>query len=261
MTAESSEPQPSSRGKGEDFLTTVHDSRTLMLKDLVTLVDALAGEMVTPDRAREAVVTDNVLGKKTHRTRQKSFQYLQRLYSLDEHQAPGQLFFRLFRVHQAAQGQLAALQVLSVDRLFQATLATLLSCEENQPVEAAMFVAPVRGTGAEYRDITLESCTRNLISSWSQAGWLTARLKKRRLRVDPLPESVAFALYLGYQEGRRGLRLMNSRYMEAFSSSPETLDELAYQASRLGYLSYRRIADVLEIHFPHLGQRATESHE
>ena len=60
-----------------------------MLKDLVTLVDALPGESLTPGWAREAVVDDNVLGKKIHRTRQKSFQFLQRLYGLDEHRAPG----------------------------------------------------------------------------------------------------------------------------------------------------------------------------
>lgn len=221
-----------------------------MLKELNLLVDAFFGEVITLVRAREAVVVNNVLVKKTQRTRQVTFKYLQRLYGLDEQNPQGLLFFQLFRTRTAAQGQLAALQVLSVDRLFRATLSTLLNCEENQPVKAVMLVASVQATGADYRPTTLKSCTENLLSSWSQAGWLSAGTQKRRIKVTPLPESVAFALYLGHQEGLRGLSLLDSPYIQAFGASHDTVDELAYQASKLGYLSYRRIADVLEIQFP-----------
>lgn len=246
-------PQP------DAHLPTIHDSRALMLEDLVRLVEAAPVPPLTPDIARQATVVGNVLAKRTQRTRQVSFQYLHRLYGLDERTDAGQVFFRLLRNQPAARGQLAAVLGLQRDRLLRSSLPFILSFREGQMVEAAALGTLLRESGETFNDRTLGSVVQKLLLSWSQAGWVSSSLKKHRLAVEPLPESVAFALFLGHQDGRRGLALLDSLYMQAFASSPDTLDELAYQASKLGYLSYRRIDDVLEIQFPQLqasaGQR------
>lgn len=233
-------------------LGTVHDSRTLMLADLSLLVDHLADQAMTPASARQAVIEDNVLGKKTVRTREASLRYLTRLYTLDEANGSGRLFFPLFRTQQAARGQLAALQGLARDRLLQVSLPVILKLTEGQLIDWPSLAVHLRESEGNLRATTLKSSAQNLLSSWGQGGWLSPTMKKRRILVTPLPEAVAFALYLGYIEGRRGLALLDGQYFEALGSSPDTLDELAYQASRRGYLTYRRIADVLDIQFPKL---------
>jgi len=233
-------------------LGTVHDSRTLMLADLSLLVDHLADQAITPASARQAVIEDNVLGKKTVRTRESSLRYLARLYTLDEANGSGRLFFPLFRTQPTARGQLAALQGLARDRLLQVSLPVILKLTEGQSIDWPTLAIELGELEVKLRTTTLKSSAQNLLSSWGQGGWLSPTKKKRRIPVMPLPEAVAFALYLGHLEGRRGLALFDSRYLEALGSSPDTLDELAYQASRRGYLTYRRIADVLDIQFPKL---------
>ena len=229
-----------------------------MLADLSRLVDHLADQVITPANTRQAVIEDNVLGKTTVRTREASLRYLARLYTLDETRGPGRLFFPLFRAQPAARGQLAAIQGLARDRLLQVSLPIILNLMEDQLIDWSTLALQLEEFEVNLRETTRKSSAQNLLSSWGQAGWLSPTLKKRRRPLTPLPEAVALALYLGYLEGNRGLALLGSRYVQALCSSPDTLDELAYQASRRGYLTYRRIADVLEIQFPQLAPLETE---
>src|SRR4051812_284428 len=59
-----------------------HTSRTMMLAELRTLL-ASTLEEATRDHYRHAVLEDNVLGKRSTSSRQRSFRYLRELYGLD----------------------------------------------------------------------------------------------------------------------------------------------------------------------------------
>ena len=60
-----------------------HISRTIMLAELKLVLDAVPSGS-PPDTYRSAILTNNVLGKGTENTRQKSLPHLRELYALNE---------------------------------------------------------------------------------------------------------------------------------------------------------------------------------
>jgi hypothetical protein len=72
-----------------------HTSRTIQLPGLRALLAAVPAVPADADATayKEAVVAQNVLGKKTLNSRQRSYRYLRELYGLD----PGILLFRALR--------------------------------------------------------------------------------------------------------------------------------------------------------------------
>lgn len=218
-----------------------------MVEDLQRLLDAV------PEGGRQAyhhaIVEDNLLLKKTTRTRKVSWKYLQRLYGFDD---PAYTRLnRLYHAHPGALPLLALLIGLTRDHIMHATAEFILP----QPYGSVVDLPSLKAWMSQYWGDTRTETSRHAIaqrvlSSWAQSGHLKGIKTKRRIRVAPSPEAVAFALYLGHQEGARGLLLYQTVYARALDASEGELDELAYQASTLGQLKYRRIADVLEITFP-----------
>ena len=99
---------------------------------------------------------------------------------------------------------------------------------------------------------TLKSTAQNINSSWTKSGHLTGRNKKIRNRAAPTAGSAAYALLLGYLAGARGQGLFRTEYTKLLDCSRETTIELAEQASRRGWITYKRVGDVIEVLFPNL---------
>ncbi|WP_158680026.1 hypothetical protein [Deinococcus sp. NW-56] len=250
-------PSPRRAARGVSA-PTVHDSRTLMLEDLSRLLEHLPPGEAAPEALRPLVLDENVLGKGTVRTRAASLGYLRRLYPLEAALMHTPLFRELWQVPET-RGSLALLLALDHDRLLTQSVPFVLSLTVGQPVTWPDLVRFLREEGTRYTETTLGSSARNLLSSWTQAGWLSRQVPKRRTRPPVTAEVVTLALLLGYRQGGRGLALLETPYAHVLDSSPETLDHMAFEASRRGWLTYRRIADVLEVTFPGLTeQRAGE---
>lgn len=232
--------------------TTVHDSRTLMLDDLVRLLDHLPAGSATPDVLHHLVLEDNVLGKRTVRTRAASLRYLGRLYPLGEPLMDAELFRTLWHSAPEGRGVLALLLALGRDHLLRQSVPFILALPVGGAVTWPDLAAFLKGQGVKYNEKTLKSSAQNLLSTWTQAGWLAGKVKKRRRLPSVSAEAVTLALWLGFLEGARGLALLNTSFTRVLEASPATLDQLAFEASRRGWLTYRRIADVLEITFPPL---------
>jgi hypothetical protein len=64
--------------------------------------------------------------------------------------------------------------------------------------------------------------------------------------------SVAYALLLGYLCGERGEALFQTPWAQLLDAPPYVLHELAFQASREGWLEYRRTGGVTEVGFSYL---------
>lgn len=103
-----------------------HSSRTIMLKELQLLLDALPGKVECKDYV-SAVLDENCLGKRTSASRKLSFQRLRELYALDAE-------ILLFRVMRDLWGinppdcrpLLALLLALARDPLLRITAAPVL---------------------------------------------------------------------------------------------------------------------------------------
>ncbi len=231
----------------------VHTSRTIMLaelRDLLSCVDAIDA---TKNEYQEAVQTANCLGKRSGKTRILTFRHLAELYALD----PALLVFRSLRYFwqrdPTAQPLLAALCAYTRDPLLRLTAPIVLSAMEGATVtRESMEVFIDDQEPGRFSQATLKSTAQNINSSWTQAGHLAGRIRKVRGHAQATPGALSYALLLGYVSGLRGESLFNSEYIQILDCKFDKAIELAEDASRRGWISLKRVGQVIEVHFPNL---------
>lgn len=221
-----------------------------MLGDLGTVLGAGGSESVDGAALRRAVVDDNVLGKRTSRTRLASWQRLNRLYGLSDRTPMGRAFFSLWNSFPEARPQLALLRALERDALLRLSAPWIMAQPPGQAVTPGALATELTRLGVVYSEKTLKSISQNLLSSCTQVGWLTGKVAKRRAAAPWHPAAAAFLLYGAYLAGHRGVGLYDTPLAHLLALDTEQLDTLAFAASQERLLSYRRLADVVEITFP-----------
>ena len=241
-----------------DGASSVHTSRTMMLAELRTVLAATPVD-APPQRYREAIVADNVLGKATRTTRDRTARRLAELYVLDPANEP----YRAFRARWDS------------DARNQPMLAFLLACWRDpllRRVTASLLAVPAGHAHAKQRTIellthdfphrfgekTLTSTAQNLASSWTQAGFLEGKVNKRRARPHVAPAVASFALYLGYLRRGRGDLLLDSTWSRVLDRPRHEVIDLAVEASRQGWMRYKSAGSVVEITFPDHWQSAAK---
>jgi len=238
--------------------TSVHTSRTMMLRELMLLLEHVSAD-APASKYLDAIVDDNVLAKPTRSTRQRTAQRLTELYALD----PSCTLFRLLRYFWAAdtasQPMLAFLVTCARDPLLRATTPFLFTIPLGQTV-APVAIADHLHTQypSRFRPSTLIATAQRLASSWAQAGYLHGKQTKRRVHPHITPVVTAFALLLGYLCGLRGARLFESALTQLLDCPPAELTELTVEASTQEWLRYRASGAVVEMTFPGLLTPAEE---
>jgi hypothetical protein len=231
----------------------VHTARTMMLVELRTLLSFVDATNAARADYLEAIQTANCLGKRSGKTRTLTFRHLADLYALD----PNLLVFRALRFfwQRDVEGQplLAALCAYSRDPLLRATAPFVLGFQEGATVtrEAMEEFIDAQEPG-RFSKATLKSTAQNINSSWTQAGHLAGRVRKVRTRAVATPGTVSLALLLGYVSGMRGESLLKSDFTRMLDCSFEKTVELAEDASRRGWISLKRVGQVVEVLFPNL---------
>ncbi|HEV3342286.1 MAG TPA: hypothetical protein VG125_18095 [Pirellulales bacterium] len=235
-----------------DGTMSVHTSRTMMFDELAALLDKVPCT-ARPDAYVKAIVEENLLGKPTQTTRQRTAKRLEELYALD----PGCTLFRLLRhfwaAGQASRPMLAFLAAAARDPLLRETTPFVLGIAVGEAVDAALIGRHLKEKyPARFKPTTQHSTAQNLASSWSQAGYLTGKVKKKRSRPGVTPAVAAFAVLLGYLCSLRGKLLLDSTWTRLLDRSPADLVDLVTDASRQGWLTYKAAGSVAEITFPGL---------
>lgn len=231
----------------------VHTARTMMLAELRALLSFVDAADAGKADYLEAIQTANCLGKRSGKTRTLTFRHLADLYALD----PTLLVFRALRFfwQRDMDGQplLAALCACSRDPILRATAPFVLSFQEGATVtrEAMEEFLDAQEPG-RFSKATLKSTAQNINSSWTQSGHLAGRVRKVRARVLATPGAASLALLLGYVSGLRGESLFKSEYTRMLDCSFERTLELAEDASRRGWISLKRVGQVIEVLFPNL---------
>jgi hypothetical protein len=101
-----------------------------------------------------------------------------------------------------------------------------------------------------FKPTTLLSTAQNLASSWTQAGFLTGKVKKKRSRPVVTPVSVTYAVLLGFLCGLRGKMLLDTAWTRILDRTPAEIASLATEASKQGWMNYKAAGSVVEITFP-----------
>lgn len=231
----------------------VHTARTMMLAELRALLSFVDATDATKVDYLDAIQTANCLGKRSGKTRTLTFRHLADLYALD----PSLLVFRALRFfwHRDMEGQplLAALCACSRDPILRATAPFVLGFQEGATVtrEAMEEFLDAQEPG-RFSKATLKSTAQNVNSSWTQSGHLAGRVRKVRARAMATPGAASMALLLGYVSGLRGESLFKSDHTRMLDCSFERMLELAEDASRRGWISLKRVGQVVEVLFPNL---------
>lgn len=99
---------------------------------------------------------------------------------------------------------------------------------------------------------TLKSTAQNINSTLTKSGHLHGKARKIRSQATPTPGAVAYALFLGYLSGVRGAALLKSEFANLLDCTFEKAIELAEDASRRGWITFKRVGGVIEVLFPKL---------
>ncbi len=230
-----------------------HASRTIMVDELQRLFEVVQDPFAERDQYRMAIIEQNALGKRSAKTRLLTYRHLSDLYGLDSNL----LVFRGLRFfwEREVDGQaLLALQcAYARDALLRSSASYILSTPEGTPLSREAMEAHIETVfPSRFSAATLKSTAQNLNSSWTKAGHLSGRAVKIRRRAAPTPGNAAYAVFLGYLAGLRGLSLFGSPYASLLDCSAERSLELAQQAAQKGWISVNHIGDVFEVSFPNL---------
>lgn len=231
----------------------VHTARTMMLYELRALLSFVDSADAAKADYLEAIQTANCLGKRSGKTRTLTFRHLADLYSLDS----SLLVFRALRFfwQRDVDGQplLAALSAYTRDPMLRATAPFVLGFQEGATITRESMEEFIDSQEpGRFSKATLKSTAQNINSSWTQSGHLAGRVRKVRARAVATPGGVSLALLLGYVNGLRGESLFKNDYAKMLDCSFERTIELAEDASRRGWISFKRVGQVVEVLFPNL---------
>lgn len=222
----------------------------MMFADLAHLFEHV-GTAATRDDYRRAVVACNVLGKPTHKSRVLAFGHLTELYGLDPAIPLFRVFRRLWEADAAARPLLALMVALARDPLLRLSEAFILSKAAGETVrreEVEELLA--RQDPDRFSPASRQSFAQNINGTWTQAGYLSGRVRKTRVIPVLTPAVMTFALFLGHLEGLSGQRLFASSWMHLLPGSPDELETLASTAAQRGLIGFLNAGGVMDVRFP-----------
>lgn len=235
-----------------DGTSSVHTSRTIMLAELSLVLEHVQ-KNAKADEYFAAIVDHNVLGKPTQTTRKRSYQRLVELYSLDQTRAVFRLLRHFWAAENAARPLLVYLAASARDTLLRESTPYVVAIAFGNSVTPAQISQHLSEKYPKrFQASTGLATAQRLASSWTQAGYLTGRINKKRTQPVVTPVVVTYALLLGYLCGARGKMLLDTIWTRMLDRTPAEIADLATDASKQGWLNYKAAGSVVEITFPGL---------
>ncbi len=231
---------------------SAHTSRTMMSAELALVLNQVDAS-ASAEGYRSAIIEDNILGKPTRTTRERSAKRLTELYALDCDCTLFRQLRHFWPADSSSQPMLAFLLAAARDTLLRDATPFVVAVKLDEIVTAQAIgehlthLYPKR-----FRPTTLHSTAQNLASSWTQAGYLRGKVKKIRVKPNVTPVVASYAILLGYLCGLRGKLLLDSPWTRLLDRSSAEILDLTHEASRQGWLRYKGVGAVVEIGFPGL---------
>jgi hypothetical protein len=226
-----------------------HTTRTIMLSELEALFQSCDSESKREEYAN-AIINQNCLGKHTAATRKLCNQRLGELYGLSSDITIFRYMRFLWQSDFSSHPILALLITLARDPLLRITADTILNMNPGEELARQKLKDALRDTTAErFNENTLDKVVRNTAASWTQSGHLRGRSRKIRQEIQPTPGTVAYALFLGFVLGKRGIKLFETLWTKTLGKSVDELMAYTFDAKRLGLLDLSHSGGVIEISF------------
>ncbi|MEI6388305.1 MAG: hypothetical protein WCQ50_16915 [Spirochaetota bacterium] len=227
-----------------------HRARSIMSAEL-RLLFAAVPEAADAEEYGNAIINLNVLGKDTASNRGYSHSCLKDFYALDPRVPLFRGLRRVWQYSSTGHSLLAFQTAFARDSIVRQTSPLVLGRGAGMPHLREEMEAAIREqTGGEYSDIMICSVAKNLNSSWTQAGYLEGKARKRRIMPDIQQQHVAFALFVAYLDGWRGQSMFSTNWLKLLGLPEDELLRLAEGASRSGILRMMSSGGVIEFRFP-----------
>jgi len=230
-----------------------HTSRTMMLEELGALLTYVDRPEAEKSDYLQAIDDENCLRKRSGKTRTLTYRHLVDLYSLDRTNVLFRALLYFWNRDIDGQPLLALLCTFARDSIFRSTAPFILKFPEGATItrESLEEFIDAQEPG-RFSKATLKSTAQNINSTWTKSGHLYGRARKARSRANPTAGSVSYALLLGYLTGVRGQALFQTEYTKLLDCTFDKAIELAEEASRKGWIVFKRVGDVIEVLFPNL---------
>jgi hypothetical protein len=226
-----------------------HMARSMMLDELSILVSSLP-EDASVAAYKQAILEDNVLGKPTFSSREKSWRHLAQLYTLDRDKA---LFAALAQLAHAEPNSLPLLALVcafcrdaQLRQSFEFIDRLALGASLSRP---DMELHIEQGFPGRFSPKMKKSLAQNVNTTWTAAGHLKGRVAKVRAFPTPHPAATVYAMFAGYLLGLRGENLVQSVFGRLVAPDTALIPQhLAHAASR-GWIRFRHAGGVMETDF------------
>jgi hypothetical protein len=230
-----------------------HTSRTMMLEELRALLAYVDRPEADKSDYLHAIDDENCLGKRSGKTRALTYRHLVNLYSLDRNKILFRALLYFWNRDMDGQPLLTLLCAYVRDSIFHSTAPFILKFPEGATITRESLEAFIESQEPDrFSKATLKSTAQNINSTWTQSGHLHGRARKVRSRANPTAGSVSYALLLGYLACVRGQALFQTEYIQLLDCTFDKAIELAEEASRKGWIVFKRMGDVIEVLFPNL---------
>ena len=197
---------------------------------------------------KEAILTENILNKKSISGRNKTLTFLKRMYGLDD-SIPLYRIFRFFwKENEKERPMLALLYALARDESLRVSADYILSLSCGDRSDKEVLIQHLHeNLEGSFTDKTMKSMAENLLSSWTQSGHLTGRLKKFRAKAVSGSASLTFTLCLGAMMGQAGMMLLRTPWIPILDMTTTERDDALHNASVQGLISYKAAGGMVEI--------------
>ena len=230
-----------------------HTARTMMLEELKILLNYIGDESASKEVYIAAIEDENCLAKPSGKARTLTGRHLAALYTLDRQITLFRALLFFWKRDEASRPLLALLCSYARDEVLRDSALLILDASEDEPISReqmeALFEKKYPG---RFSPATLKSVAQNVNGSWTRSGHLRGRTKKYRAKPLVSAGAVAYALFIAYLYGFRGMSLFSSEYVKLLDCGRDRAIELAEEASRRGWIIFKSIGDVVEVQFPQL---------
>lgn len=219
---------------------SIHHSRTIMFDELEQIVEA--GKFY---ESYVEAIDDNVIGKKSQSALKYAKTSLIRLYGFKSDDSAFKLFIKMWDDCDATEKRLITfLLALRKDEVLRESISYITSIQIGQNVEKQPLYVLFEKI-VDYSPKTLESATRNVLSSWKQAGFLEGNKSVIRKQPKISYKVVSFAIALGTFDRLTGQYLLNAPYIKALGLSSKELDDLFNEAKVKDMIHYQNAGNVV----------------
>ncbi len=229
-----------------------HTSRTMMLEELEKLLSYVKNPKSTDDY-QTAIEVDNCLGKRSGQTRKLTYRHLVDLYSLDPKNTLFRALLFFWDRDDAGHPLIALLCAYSRDPILRLSVPLVLKYPDGATLSRQELEDYIEDKyPGRFSKATMQSTVRNITSTLTKSGHLKGRSAKIRVQANPTPEAVAYALFIGYLHGVRGESLFDTEFTKLLDCSTIRAIELAEEAARKAWIVFKKVGNVMELHFPKL---------